>query len=1193
MIELPPKFKQALGNGVRTSLYPLVRIYKGVRIDDPEGNNGIAWEDAEQVYLSCKETNIGGSAYKPLLLNTPSIKSSADIVNNKYTISSVSLSISNAPFQGKIFSDDIQSILNAVCQVYYCANGIDSIEDCLLVYTGTIRRFSQSAETIKLELEDATQQILSTKIPSTLIPDDITYKEEDIGKPYPMVYGFVDKSPLVLRASPDPDTGEAYEIISNLIIDKPNQQISGAWDIPLTTLYQNEYIEQTILTSDSIITDQYYLFAYNNGFLPINRIMPDGWTFDYGGDSPYQTNTLDGKILYNVDSDASYGPNIKLSAEAQKIMTQIEQFTDSGIPTRVYKPVNRVGFFAKNGNDSTLTGNYGIDDENKMYGFNNLDTSLWDPRDEIVKSTDIFAGEFIGPSINDDSPAKDEYSRDWGLANPTWWEPTTINELENPFNGHILKWSYKDINWENNKGNGEFPVSYIQNGDDTNNGIHLTSQTYLSYASHPNSGCFVKLMFNEAPSFNCVTRVYYTLTYYQPQNIHESPQFSGTPYFNHLMQPTSLFLNPVLESLDTGFFDDLDDILTNSNKGDIPFHHDVAEDIQVGDDTTWAEGASVKVKGNQISTLFNTTDAFDSIQWGIRDVLGLSIGGRAVQSCVANLHEFYTVQDVLVDDIMNQKFFASVKGRIDTNGNEIQKSSEIIKDILNNELIYDTEIQEANIDDGWIHSFTLNEQKEAKEVFEGLFKSSLIIPSFNAQGQFSFIPLHQVLDNVSYTTIDNQDLLKYSFSLTKLDDVKNSVNVKYKKNYGSGEFDKETGYSLIDADGNEYENLDEITRHINLMFEHKYYNIDYYGLTSEEAKLEVETDYIRDDDTARKLQKRLLMWYANQHLIAKIDLPASYMNLEVGDYIGFNELVGGKKAFGFDYTISQMKNGQIVYPVFFITKISKSLDKINIEAIQVHRGEYGEPDEDIIIDEENIVDGGGNAGVGNWELGDPNDNPNYGDDTIVEEEEEEYTEDPYLNVTWVGGNNDLNTNPQAIINTNIEGEFEYEALIIYNDEIFEYGTNYEMPIITEDDEPYNATDYINVSTYTNTNSEGNIQGGNITLSTPYLIPEEHNGIVGILRISYQGTEYSFEVDFAQGYVVPPVYELGDINGDGIIDILDMVRLVQIILETADEPSDDELSRADINQDGIVNIGDIISLVQLLLTEGGEVEEQPT
>ena len=176
MIELPPKFKQALGNGVRTSLYPLVRIYEGYRIDDTIP------EDAESINLSIKETTIKNlndtyENYNPLLLNSPSIKNSADIINNKYTISSVSLSISNAPFQGKIFSDSIQNLLNAVCEVYYCANGIDSIEDCLLVYTGTIRRFSQSAETIKLELEDLTEQILSTQIPSSVIPDDVTYKD--------------------------------------------------------------------------------------------------------------------------------------------------------------------------------------------------------------------------------------------------------------------------------------------------------------------------------------------------------------------------------------------------------------------------------------------------------------------------------------------------------------------------------------------------------------------------------------------------------------------------------------------------------------------------------------------------------------------------------------------------------------------------------------------------------------------------------------------------------------------------------------------------------------------------------------------------------------------------------------------------------------------------------------------------------
>ena len=93
------------------------------------------------------------------------------------------------------------------------------------------------------------------------------------------------------------------------------------------------------------------------------------------------------------------------------------------------------------------------------------------------------------------------------------------------------------------------------------------------------------------------------------------------------------------------------------------------------------------------------------------------------------------------------------------------------------------------------NDFSLSEQKEAKQVFEGLFKSSLAIPSFNAKGEFKVIPVHQLeIDNweefnangtqaINSNTIDNQHILKYSFSLTKLEDVKSQVNVKYKKNY--------------------------------------------------------------------------------------------------------------------------------------------------------------------------------------------------------------------------------------------------------------------------------------------------------------------------------------------------------------------------------------------------------------------------
>ena len=51
---------------------------------------------------------------------------------------------------------------------------------------------------------------------------------------------------------------------------------------------------------------------------------------------------------------------------------------------------------------------------------------------------------------------------------------------------------------------------------------------------------------------------------------------------------------------------------------------------------------------------------------------------------------------------------------------------------------------------------------------------------------------------------------------------------------------------------------------------------------------------------------------------------------------------------------------------------------------------------------------------------------------------------------------------------------------------------------------------------------------------------------------------------------------GDINSDGILNILDIVSLINLVL------SDDYEESGDINQDGILNILDIVSLVNLIL-----------
>ena len=54
------------------------------------------------------------------------------------------------------------------------------------------------------------------------------------------------------------------------------------------------------------------------------------------------------------------------------------------------------------------------------------------------------------------------------------------------------------------------------------------------------------------------------------------------------------------------------------------------------------------------------------------------------------------------------------------------------------------------------------------------------------------------------------------------------------------------------------------------------------------------------------------------------------------------------------------------------------------------------------------------------------------------------------------------------------------------------------------------------------------------------------------------------------------------NQDGIIDVIDIVRVVSIIMGNY-EASDLEILLSDINEDGQINVVDIVTLVNLILS----------
>ena len=58
-------------------------------------------------------------------------------------------------------------------------------------------------------------------------------------------------------------------------------------------------------------------------------------------------------------------------------------------------------------------------------------------------------------------------------------------------------------------------------------------------------------------------------------------------------------------------------------------------------------------------------------------------------------------------------------------------------------------------------------------------------------------------------------------------------------------------------------------------------------------------------------------------------------------------------------------------------------------------------------------------------------------------------------------------------------------------------------------------------------------------------------------------------------------ELGDINLDSVIDVIDIVLLLNFILEV-EIPTEDQIWLSDINSDEMINILDIIELVNIIL-----------
>ena len=153
--------------------------------------------------ISTNNIILNGLHYKPILLNIPNVKSNIDIENRKYKISNANLNISNFPSDGDVFSDTLGGIINTEVDIYWMSPSCANLNDCLKVYHGIVRRANHDTDKVTLSIEDLSQSELHKDLPLNYIGDGNEIQDRYKNKPFPMVYGHVDKSPCVIWKDPN------------------------------------------------------------------------------------------------------------------------------------------------------------------------------------------------------------------------------------------------------------------------------------------------------------------------------------------------------------------------------------------------------------------------------------------------------------------------------------------------------------------------------------------------------------------------------------------------------------------------------------------------------------------------------------------------------------------------------------------------------------------------------------------------------------------------------------------------------------------------------------------------------------------------------------------------------------------------------------------------------------------------------
>tara|TARA_R110001583_G_scaffold80388_3_gene215972 strand:+ start:592 stop:5091 length:4500 start_codon:yes stop_codon:yes gene_type:complete len=200
MIDLSNKFQLDISSNTY-SIQPLIVI--------EVENNPIYISTYRQNFNINEENSVYWEDYN---LSISNISESIDYNNKSFKTSKLDFTLSNYIINGRRISDDIAqySLINKYVDVYYKTQSCSELKDCALVYRGLIKSVKHDSKTIRIILEDLTEDKLNIKVPiASLGYTDNVFTDKYLNKEIPITYGSAFKAPAVLyvnKESTESDT---------------------------------------------------------------------------------------------------------------------------------------------------------------------------------------------------------------------------------------------------------------------------------------------------------------------------------------------------------------------------------------------------------------------------------------------------------------------------------------------------------------------------------------------------------------------------------------------------------------------------------------------------------------------------------------------------------------------------------------------------------------------------------------------------------------------------------------------------------------------------------------------------------------------------------------------------------------------------------------------------------------------------